>query len=44
MTTVGSIEKVKLNGKIVEGFKLDHFDLVKGGTMNFYMTDKAKKY
>lgn len=37
------IEKVELNGKLIEDYTLDHFDLVKGGTLNFYMTDKAKK-
>jgi len=36
------VTRVELNGKIVEGNTLNHFDLMKGGDLVFYMSNTAK--
>jgi len=36
------VEKIELNGKVVEGLNLNHFDLMAGGTLTYYLTSKVK--
>ena len=37
------IQKIELNGKQYSSFNLNHFDIVNGGKIVFYMGDKPKK-
>ncbi|MGC4128403.1 MAG: GH92 family glycosyl hydrolase [Bergeyella sp.] len=37
------VEKVLLNGKEIKNFTLKHSDIMNGGKLTFYMSDKAKK-
>ena len=37
------IQKIELNGKQYSSFNLNHFDIVNGGKIVFYMSDKPKK-
>ncbi len=37
------IQKIELNGKTYSSFNLNHFDIVNGGKITFYMSDKPKK-
>ncbi len=37
------IQKIELNGKQYSSFNLNHFDIMNGGKMIFYMGDKPKK-
>lgn len=37
------VEKVELNGKLITNLQLNHFDLVKGGKLTYYMTSNPKK-
>ena len=37
------IKKIELNGKQYSSFNLNHFDIVNGGKIVFYMGDKPKK-
>jgi predicted alpha-1,2-mannosidase len=34
------IKSMRFNGKVVENYKFSHFDLLKGGTIDFDMTDQ----
>ncbi len=34
------VDKVELNGKVIEGYTLNHFDLMKGGSLIFHLTNK----
>ena len=37
------IEKIELNGKTIKDFTIKHKDIMKGGKLTFYMTNKPKK-
>ena len=37
------IEKIELNGKTIKDFTIKHKDIMNGGKMTFYMTNKPKK-
>lgn len=37
------VSKVELNGKLISGFELNHFDLIEGGELVFYMSNKPRK-
>jgi predicted alpha-1,2-mannosidase len=37
------VQKIELNGKPLKGFKLKHADIMKGGKITFYMSDKPVK-
>ena len=37
------IERIELNGKPFEGYKLKHEDIMKGGKLVFFMNYKLKK-
>jgi putative alpha-1,2-mannosidase len=37
------VSKVTLNGKEIDGTKISHFDLIKGGDLVFEMSDQATK-
>ncbi|MCB0278288.1 MAG: GH92 family glycosyl hydrolase [Calditrichaeota bacterium] len=37
------VEKVELNGKLIEGNSIKHSDMVQGGTLSFYMTAKKSE-
>ena len=37
------IEKIELNGKVIKDFTIKHKDIMNGGKMTFYMTNKPKK-
>ena len=37
------IEKIELNGKTIKDFSIKHKDIMNGGKMTFYMTNKPKK-
>lgn len=37
------VERVLLNGNPVDGYSISHEDIVKGGLLEFYMTDKPVK-
>lgn len=37
------IQKIELNGKTYSSFNLNHFDIVNGGKITFYMSEKPKK-
>ncbi len=37
------IQKIELNGKTYSSFNLNHFDIVNGGKITFYMNEKPKK-
>ena len=37
------IEKIELNGKVIKDFTIKHKDIMNGGKMTFYMTNKQKK-
>ena len=37
------IEKIELNGKAVKDFTIKHQDIMNGGKLTFYMTNKQKK-
>ena len=34
------VEKVELNSQVIEGYNLNHFDLMEGGELIFHMTNK----
>jgi len=34
------VEKVELNGKVIEGHNLNHFNLIAGGTLTYYLSSK----
>ncbi len=34
------VERVELNGKIIEGYNLNHFDLMAGGNLIFHMSNR----
>jgi len=34
---------VLLNGKEIKDFQLHHADIIQGGTLTFWMSDKPKK-
>lgn len=36
------VKSVRLNGKAISNYKLNHSDLIKGGTLEFEMTDRLK--
>ena len=37
------IEKIELNGKTIKDFTIKHKDIMNGGKLTFYMTNKQKK-
>jgi len=37
------VKKVLLNGKAIDDYTLRHSDIIKGGKLVFYMSDKPKK-
>ncbi|MGV0964709.1 GH92 family glycosyl hydrolase [Empedobacter falsenii] len=37
------IQKIELNGKTYSSYNLNHFDIVNGGKITFYMSEKPKK-
>ena len=37
------IEKIELNGKVIKDFTIKHQDIMNGGKLTFYMTNKPKK-
>ena len=37
------VEKVELNGKQLEGYSITHTELLNGGELTYYMTDKPNK-
>src|SRR5690606_16728717 len=37
------VSKVELNGKEIKDYQIRHSDIINGGTLTFYMSDKAKK-
>ena len=37
------IEKIELNGKTIKDFTIKHKDIMNGGKLTFYMTNKPKK-
>ena len=37
------IEKIELNGKVIKDFTIKHKDIMNGGKLTFYMTNKQKK-
>lgn len=37
------VKKIALNGKILDGFSIKHSDIINGGKLVFYMSDKPKK-
>lgn len=37
------IEKMELNGKVIKDFTIKHQDIMNGGKLTFYMTNKPKK-
>jgi putative alpha-1,2-mannosidase len=34
------VQKIELNGKLLKGFFLNHSDIMNGGLLVFYMSDK----
>lgn len=37
------VKSIRFNGKPIENFRLSHFDLMNGGTVEFEMTDRASR-
>jgi putative alpha-1,2-mannosidase len=37
------VEKIELNGKPLDKWTLNHSDIINGGELKFYMSNKAKK-